>query len=57
MKLLIRQTVEAEMEFDSIEAAIEWAGEHTVFDLLDRNAAVWRATIHDPFDGGQVGEA
>jgi hypothetical protein len=43
----IQMLVDAELEFETLDQAIEWCNEHTVFDLLDKNASVWGAWIKD----------
>lgn len=47
-KYTIEMTVSGEVEFGSLEAAIEWCENHTVFDLLDKGASTSAATISAP---------
>lgn len=46
LPVYVRVTVELAMT-KTPEAALAWAGEHSVFDMLDKGASVSSATVHD----------
>lgn len=54
-EVYVRVTVELATTKSPADA-LAWAGEHSVFDMLDQGASVSRATIHDG-NGEIVGEA